>query len=209
MPSGLGVLEAAGHRHRPGAFLSESVLARLHGTSRTPIREVLSRLGEEGYVERVPGRGYLAARVTMTSIRNTFQVRRLLEGQAAARAAVVADEGDIDRIRQAMALPFGEKGDDGRLANAELHLAIAAATHNALWLELVRRCLAHIDRFTFLLPTLQPIVAVGALEHDTIVSSIEEHDAEAARAAMERHLDETTTYLLEQAVRGQMRGLDL
>lgn len=44
-------------RYAPGAVLSESVLARVHHASRTPVREALSRLFEEGYVERVPRKG--------------------------------------------------------------------------------------------------------------------------------------------------------
>ena len=49
---------------RPGTPLSESALARMVRPSRTPIREALGRLLEEGYVERVPGRGFQVARIT-------------------------------------------------------------------------------------------------------------------------------------------------
>lgn len=51
-------------RYRPGVALSESVLVRVHKSSRTPVREALSRLGEEGYVDRVVRRGYADGRLT-------------------------------------------------------------------------------------------------------------------------------------------------
>ena len=87
-------------RYRPGASLSEVSLASEHGMSRTPIREGLARLWQEGYLERVVGHGYFVARVTVQQIHDTFDVRRLLEGAAAARAAELATPEDVDRLRQ-------------------------------------------------------------------------------------------------------------
>jgi DNA-binding GntR family transcriptional regulator len=55
-------------RYPPGAPLSEPTLASHHGMSRTPIREGLSRLWQEGYLDRIPGRGYFVARVTVQSV---------------------------------------------------------------------------------------------------------------------------------------------
>ena len=49
--------------------------------SRTPIREGLARLWQEGYLDRVVGHGYFVARVTVQQIHDTFDVRRLLEGR--------------------------------------------------------------------------------------------------------------------------------
>lgn len=62
--------------YAPGAPLSEPVLAAAHGMSRTPIREGLSRLWQEGYLDRIQGRGYFVARVTVQSVHDTFDVRR-------------------------------------------------------------------------------------------------------------------------------------
>ena len=63
-------------RYRPGSSLSEVSLASEHGMSRTPIREGLARLWQEGYLDRVVGHGYFVARVTVQQIHDTFDVRR-------------------------------------------------------------------------------------------------------------------------------------
>ena len=68
--------------------------------SRTPIREGLARLWQEGYLERVVGHGYFVARVTVQQIHDTFDVRRLLEGAAAARAAELATTEEIEKLRR-------------------------------------------------------------------------------------------------------------
>ena len=84
----------------PGTPLLETVLAQHLQTSRTPVREALARLLEEGYVEHVPGRGYFVTPITVTLIQDLFEVRRLLEGAAAARAAELADAAAIARLHE-------------------------------------------------------------------------------------------------------------
>src|SRR5512139_818811 len=98
-------------QYKPGAHLSEATLARVHRTSRTPIREALARLSEEQYVVWDAGRGFLIAPVTVSRIRDTFQVRRLLEGAAAGGAAEMATPVEIS----------------GMAALAEYHYAVGDA----------------------------------------------------------------------------------
>src|SRR5437868_2247424 len=98
-----GIVEG---RYRPGAPLSEVSLASEHGMSRTPIREGLARLWQEGYLERVVGHGYFVSRVTVQQIHDTFDVRRLLEGAAAARAAELVTDGEVGRLRHLAAVPI-------------------------------------------------------------------------------------------------------
>ena len=87
-------------RYRPGAPLSELTLARAFGMSRTPVREMLTRLHQEGWVERVPSRGYFVARVTLRAIQDSFEVRRLLEGATAAAAASHATPEEVAHLRR-------------------------------------------------------------------------------------------------------------
>src|SRR6267142_1135191 len=98
-------------RYRPGASLSEVSLASEHGMSRTPIREGLARLWQEGYLDRVVGHGYFVGRVTVQQIHDTFDVRRLLEGAAAARAAELATAEDANRLRSLALVPIGANLD--------------------------------------------------------------------------------------------------
>src|SRR5438093_12449184 len=111
-------------RYRPGSPLSELVLAAEHGMSRTPIREGLARLWQEGYLDRVVGHGYFVARVTVQHIHDTFDVRRVLEGAAAARAAELATPEDIGRLRRLAEVRIGGTRDyrESENANVPFHL---------------------------------------------------------------------------------------
>lgn len=193
-------------RYPPGAPLSEPVLAAAHGMSRTPIREGLSRLWQEGYLDRVPGRGYFVARVTVQSINDTFDVRRLLEGAAAARAAELATPDDVSLLRELAHLPARDYRE-AEVANARFHLAICRAARNTLASELIERCLAQIDRFLSLGASPSQFQAGASEAHVLIVDAIARRDAAAAQTLMEDHLDCGSNRMKDALRRGDMSGV--
>jgi DNA-binding GntR family transcriptional regulator len=193
-------------RYRPGEPLSEVSLAAQHGMSRTPIREGLARLWQEGYLERVVGHGYFVARVTVQQIHDTFDVRRLLEGAAAARAAELATAEEIARLHALAAAEIGATQDfrESEAANVRFHLAIASCARNTLALELIERCLAQVDRFMSLGVSFGPFQESATSAHQEIVDAIAQGDAAAARARMEAHLDCGSRLMKEALMRGQL-----
>ena len=209
-----GIVEG---RYPPGAPLSEVMLARQLGMSRTPVREGLARLWQEHYLDRVVGHGYFVARVTVQSIHDTFDVRRVLEGAAAARAADLATAAQIEELRTLAVLPPTAAEDhersrsdapaayrDAEAANLRFHVAVATAARNELMLELIERCLAQVDRFMSLGVHFGPFQDSATEAHLAIVDAIARHDAEGARARMEEHLDCGSRLMKEALLRGQL-----
>jgi DNA-binding GntR family transcriptional regulator len=198
-------------RYRPGASLSEVGLASEHGMSRTPIREGLARLWQEGYLDRVVGHGYFVARVTVQQIHDTFDVRRLLEGAAAARAAELATPDDLEQLRLFAAVPIGAAQDyrQSETANVQFHLAIARAARNGLALELIERCLAQVDRFMSLGVNFGKFTETATEAHLQIVDAIATGDGTAARLRMEEHLDCGSRLMKDALLRGQLVGVGL
>ena len=203
-------------RYPPGAPLSEVGLAREHGMSRTPVREGLARLWQERYLDRVAGHGYFVARVTVQSIHDTFDVRRLLEGAAAARAAERATPDEIETIRRLAVVPVriatpAAEGDhdyrEAEAANARFHMAIAAAARNTLAQELIERCLAQIDRFMSLGVQFGPFQQGATAAHLEIVEAIARRDVDGARARMEEHLDCGSQRMKDALLRGQLSAV--
>jgi GntR family transcriptional regulator, rspAB operon transcriptional repressor len=212
-----GIVEG---RYRPGSPLSEVVLARELNMSRTPVREGLARLWQEHYLDRVVGHGYFVARVTVQSIHETFDVRRVLEGAAAAWAAERATEEEIEHMRGLAILPEGEpvvtpserrtrhdapeEYRDAEAANVRFHLAIAAAARNMLAMELIERCLAKVDRFMSLGVHFGPFQQGATEAHLAIVDAIASRNAGAARARMEEHLDCGSRLMKDALLHGQL-----
>jgi DNA-binding GntR family transcriptional regulator len=198
-------------RYRPGEPLSEVGLAAEHGMSRTPIREGLARLWQEGYLERLVGHGYFVSRVTVQQIHDTFDVRRLLEGAAAARAAELATADDIAHLRALAAVPIGADQNfrESEAANVRFHLAIAACARNTLAMELIERCLAQVDRFMSLGVSFGPFQDSATSAHEDIVDAIGRHDAAGARTRMEEHLDCGSRLMKDALMRGQLAGVGI
>jgi DNA-binding GntR family transcriptional regulator len=169
--------------------LSEPALAAEHGMSRTPIREGLARLWQEGYLERIVGHGYFVSRVSLQCVHDTFEVRRLLEAAAAARAAEVATDADVAHIQALARMPAGGPHEQAQAANVRFHLAIAACARNRLAAELIERCLVQVDRFLALGVDFGPFEAQAEDAHVTIAAAIARRDSAGAREAMEAHLD--------------------
>jgi DNA-binding GntR family transcriptional regulator len=209
-----GIVEG---RYRPGMPMSEVMLAREHDMSRTPVREGLARLWQEQYLDRVPGHGYFVARVTVQSIHDTFDVRRVLEGSAAAWASERATDAEIDQLKHLASLPQTMPADarrsrsdapaeyrDAEAANVRFHLAVAAAARNSLAMELIERCLAKVDRFMSLGVNFGPFQQGATEAHLAIVDAIARRDPDAARRRMEEHLDCGSRLMKEALLRGQL-----
>src|SRR5262245_53169750 len=194
----------------PGAPLSDVELARACGISRTPVREALCRLLEEGYVERVPGRGFYVSQITMKLVQDTFEVRRVLESQAAACASERGDAVTLRRLRQLAPIPAGaapEARQEAPDATARFRQAGAEASGNAVLAGLVANCLDQVNRFMALGVPLQTVQARGSAEHLAIVEAIERRDRTAAIGAMERHLDDCRQEYMRALLRGESQDI--
>lgn len=190
-------------RYAAGTALSEPGLADEHGMSRTPIREGLSRLWQEQYLDRIPGRGYFVARITVQTITDTFEVRRLLEGAASARAAELATPIEIQQLRTLARVRLAPADyRDAEAGNTRFHLAIASAARNRLAVELIERCLAQVDRFLSLGMAPAPLQEAAFEAHCAIVEAIAARDQSAARRLMEEHLDRGSEGMKEALLRG-------
>jgi DNA-binding GntR family transcriptional regulator len=199
-----------GH-YRPGHPMSESVLARVLHASRTPVREALSRLGEEGYVQRVPRRGYRVAPLTRTTIKAVFQVRKLLEMEGAGLAAQYATDEMIQVMQENSAYPDlgeGEEAYHERLrANERFHLSVAQGSGNQFLVDLVRQCLLHHSR-VLSLAMERPVLPNTPTQHQAIVDAIRCRNAEAARAIMCQHLEDADRLVMQCADQNRIRGME-
>ena len=123
-------------RLKPGEKTSERLLAARYGLGMASIRAALPRLVQEGFVEKTAERGTLIAPLTLRTIRDTYQLRYLLEPAAAQLAAERGmDVAPLDRLREVCEARWPDEDEALTrvlLANREFNLAIAEATGNAL-----------------------------------------------------------------------------
>jgi DNA-binding GntR family transcriptional regulator len=130
-------------RLKPGEKTSERLLANRYGLGMSPIRAALPRLVQEGLVEKTAERGTFIAQLTLREVRDTYQMRYMLEPAAAELAAVRGmDPALLDQLRKACESQWTADENDAvihiLLANRDFNLAIAEATGNALLARTIR-----------------------------------------------------------------------
>jgi len=131
------------------APLTELALAAQYNVSRTPVREALRRLEQDGLVER-GARGMQVRGRSPEEILEIYEVRITLEAAAARAAAERRTDLDLLKLEQVHAAMLAASTDDPeRLAttNRKFHEAIWAMSHNATLIDLLGRLHAHLIRY--------------------------------------------------------------
>jgi len=173
--------------------LAETVLAGEIGISRTPVRQALSQLLQEGLAEIGPRRQLTVRGFTPEHRAEILLLRERLETLSVARACELMggdaiDELRLNLLRQRRAAGEGRE-DDFIDLDEEFHIGIAAGAQ----LPLLERFLRQLRGFVRVarLGTLRPAaVLVQVLaEHEEILDAIEARDPQAAHAALVAHLE--------------------
>jgi len=177
---------------RPGNPLNEKALTERFGVSRTPVREALIRLVEDGLVEVYPQSGTFVAPIPTSLIPEAVVIRKALEGATVERAAAIASTDDVARLDEILARQrflAGRQDTNGfHEADEAFHEAIAGiAGYPGIW-NYLRPVKVQIDRARRMtLPALGRMEHVIG-EHQTIRDAVAAHDVAAACASMKVHL---------------------
>ncbi len=179
------------HRLPAGTKLGEERLAELTGASRGRIRQVLARLAHEQLVTLIPNRGAFVASPTPEEARQVLQTRRFVEPEVAAVLAADPAPQAIIELRKHLQLEADvrERGDREAMIrlSGEFHVLMARMAGNVILEKLVTEMVSR----TCLIITLydRPLAhTCPDHEHQLLLSSIENRDAEGARRVMAQHL---------------------
>ncbi|VIO76593.1 HTH-type transcriptional repressor RspR [Bradyrhizobium ivorense] len=180
-------------QRRPGDPIPETEIALSYGVSRTPVREAILRLADEGLVEIFPQSGIFVSRIPLAALPEAIIVRRSLEETTTRMATERASSSQIlglhsilERQREADAADDREAFHQ---ADEAFHASIAdIAGHPGIW-KLILQVKVHVDRFRRLTLPQRGRMAEVIAEHEAIMAAIEARDPVSAGAAMVRHLE--------------------
>lgn len=183
----------------PGTPLREVPLTERFGVSRTPVRAALGRLEHERLLVR-GARGVFVKRIDAREVVQVYDLRIMLEGEVAARAATSRDERDLERLegllRRDRALVDPE--DRVRTAtNLEFHAAVWDAAHDPVLLDLLERLSAHLVHVPRSTLSVGDRWAEALGEHELVVAAVRERDAVRAGAVARRHMQRARELRLE------------
>ncbi|MBX6395440.1 MAG: GntR family transcriptional regulator, partial [Alicyclobacillaceae bacterium] len=184
----------------PGERLREEHLAGRLGISRTPVREALRRLETEGLVRLIPNRGAAVTTYSPKDIHHFFNLRVLLEGYAAAQAALHRTEEDVVHLQELnrrfedlyrTILARGKTPESMQTfadVNQDFHATVWNASGNPLLPNLLSRIvvvpLVYRSYHQYTLDQIRESLEA----HQTITRALEDRDPLRAETAIREHI---------------------
>ena len=190
----------------PGQRLVETELAGRYETSRGAVREALVLLSNEGLVERQRNRGAWVRPVSLKEAIEITEVRAVLEGLCAAKAATVATKQDHRELRM-----IGRKMTDAvknadivtyNATSQQVHTRVREIAGQATAAGILDRLRYQGVRYQFHVSLLPGRPAQGLKEHLAIIDAVTSGDPEVAERTMRKHLQSVIGALNQLAEMG-------
>jgi len=173
--------------------LDERQLSQDLGVSRTPIREAMTLLEQEGFVKTLPRRGIFVVRKTKREIVEMIQVWAALESLAARLITLHASDEDIRTLRHLFDEFQGNgHSPEGHLdeysdANIKFHQSIIALSGNQQVVALTENLFIHVRAIRQMTIGQNDRASRSIVDHMRIIEALERRDTEAAEKFARQH----------------------
>lgn len=186
-----------------GTPLPENLLAREIGVSRTPIREALRSLEQDGYVKIIPQKGAFVSEISLEDLKEIYDIRKLLEPFAALSAVNRIPEEEIDEMEKGWkalkkAALAGEV-DLTRVSEMDLllHLTITKYATNKRIGAIITSYHAQIKRFQKLSAQSLANIHETIGQHLEILEKIRERDAKGLSSLLYEHIAKSESNIMK------------
>ena len=178
------------YRHRGEFRLDERQLSQELGVSRTPIREALGYLEQEGLVRSIPRRGVFVVRKTKAELLEMILVWAAIEGSAARLAAECASDADLERLRHlfdAFEADPSARLDEYSKANTTFHKAIIAMSGCALMSQITDTLSVHMRALRAVTMGWGDRARCSMSDHHDIIEALDRRDGPIAERLVREH----------------------
>lgn len=183
--------DISARRLLPGAVLNEAILSERYDASRTPVREALFKLAQEGFLERV-GRQLRVKEFTFADVEELYQLREGLEKMAARLCVERASEADLDALeRQLEAYSRYDLASQYEAFNDHANLFHRSLAHLCGNRMIREQLLAIHDKVLVISARYYErghTVEEARREHAMILRALRERDTTLAEAAVRYHI---------------------
>ena len=171
--------------------VDERQLTSAFGVSRTPVREALSLLEQEGFIRTVPRRGIYIIRKSKREMIEMIQMWAALESMAARLATLYASDAEIAKLRhlfdEFQNSPPSEHLGEYSDANIAFHTAVIALGRSQTIIDATRNLLMHVRAIRRATITQNDRAARSIVDHLKIIEALEKRDTELAERLTRQH----------------------
>jgi DNA-binding GntR family transcriptional regulator len=187
---------------KAGAALQETQLAKKIGVSRTPVREALGQLENDGFIIRGEGFTSFVKTLSVSEFVEILHIRRLLEVETAGLAAENNDKKSLVEIRKKISAFSNTDNIDSQnhfAIDDLLHECIATMSGSNSLSDLIisQRNKTRVFNHSILPDRFEP----GKQEHLNIIDAILANDVDKARAAMRTHIENVQKGIISHLMR--------
>jgi DNA-binding GntR family transcriptional regulator len=177
----------------PGKKINEEHIAKEIQVSRTPIREALCRLENEGIVTIIPRRGAFVSDLTENNVREILLIREVLEGLVVRLAVENMDSKTLQKLRKAIEKVSSIPQKDRDLINytrseVDFHSILLNASNNQMLKNMMEMVNAHLQIIRLRTVVIPERAQKTVTEHQQILKAIEKGDADSAEDLMRKHV---------------------
>ncbi|MFP6561444.1 GntR family transcriptional regulator [Paraburkholderia sp. B3] len=185
------IADADIYQSREEIRLDERVLSETLGVSRTPVREAMTLLEQEGFLRMVPRRGIYIVRKSKREIVEMIQMWAALESMAARLATLHASDEEIAKLRHMFdnfrdstpAEHIAEYSD----ANIAFHQAIVELSKSQVILDTIKNIFVHVRAIRRLTISQSDRASRSIVDHLRIIEALEKRDTERAEKLVRQH----------------------
>lgn len=200
---------------KAGEKLSDLRLSTELGVSRTPIREALHQLVQDGVVIAEPNRGFFVATFTRRDLEEIFELRRILENYALEHLDPIEHKGELERalfeLEHVERLIANAKNDDQREDAADAFLATDRGFHswlvstigNSRFDDIIRSLWTQVAIFQQVGAELPEWMTVALNQHRELITNLLSEESVDARKIMRHHLEDMEQLVLDDLDPGE------
>jgi DNA-binding GntR family transcriptional regulator len=185
------IMDADIYARREEIRLDERQLSQALGVSRTPIREAMTLLEQEGFLRTLPRRGVFIVRKTKKQIIEMIEMWAALESMAARLATVNASDEGIAGLRKLfdefVSSAPGEHIHEYSDANIAFHQAIIGLSGSHLMGKTIENLFIHVRAIRRMTISQSDRAARSIVDHMNIIEALERRDTELAERLVRQH----------------------
>ena len=182
--------------YKPNSIIDEKELSNILNTSRTPIREAILKLKEEGFITIFPRKGTVVSTISFEDIKNLYQYRMILDSGIAAIASQSMKEEEIDFFIKDIEKTIDNNDIHSSISldddDKRFHMSLANSTSNPYLINEEEKVMNQCLRIRILSNKESSERYFSSLkEHLEILKAIKRRNKEESAVKMKEHLKNT------------------